>query len=308
MTDPRGTLRQNVPLAPLAWFRVGGLAERLFQPADVEDLAAFLAATPGDVPVLPMGVASNMLVRDGGIEGVVVRFGGPLAKIEIDGTTLIAGAGALDQRVAQEAQRAGLAGIAFMIGIPGTIGGAVRMNAGAFRGETRDRLVWAEVLDRKGRLHRLGNAELGFSYRHSALPEDWIVVRAAFALEPGDPSAIKSRMEEIKAEREAAQPLRVATGGSTFKNPPGHRAWQLIDQAGCRGLTRGAAMVSDKHCNFLINTGGATSADLEMLGETVRARVLAEHGIRLEWEIKRLGAAAPTAAAPGNAHTNGVPS
>lgn len=306
MTGPRGTMRDDVPLAPLTWFRVGGPAERLYQPADADDLAGFLAATPADVPILPMGVASNMLVRDGGIEGVVVRFGGPLARVEIDGTTLIAGAGALDQRVAQEAQRAGLDGIAFMIGIPGTIGGAVRMNAGAFGGETRERLIWAEALDRAGRSHRLTNAELGFSYRHSELPEDWIVVRAAFALEPGDPAAIKARMDAIKAEREAAQPLRVATGGSTFKNPPGHRAWQLIDQAGCRGLTRGAAMVSDKHCNFLINTGGATAADLEALGETVRARVLAQSGIRLEWEIKRLGKPSPMATRPGQPDINGV--
>jgi len=305
MTTIRGNLREHVPLAPLAWFRVGGPAERLFQPADADDLAAFLAATPADVPVMPMGVASNMLIRDAGIDGVVVRFGGPLAKVEVEGTTVIAGAGALDQRVAQVAERAGLSGIEFMIGIPGTIGGAVRMNAGAFGGETRDRLIWAEALDRQGRLHRLSNAELGFAYRHSDLPEDWIVVRAAFALEPGDPSAIKDRMAAIKVERETAQPLRVATGGSTFKNPAGHRAWQLIDQAGCRGLTRGAAMVSDKHCNFLINTGGASAADLEALGETVRARVLAQSGIRLEWEIKRLGRA-PTP--PGNAHTNGVPS
>ena len=304
MSEPRGNLRQNVPLAPLAWFRVGGPAERLFQPADVDDLAAFLAATPADVPVLPMGVASNMLIRDGGIAGVVVRFGGPLAKVEVEGNTVIAGAGALDQRVAQVAERAGLTGIEFMIGIPGTIGGAVRMNAGAFGGETRERLVWAEALDRKGSLHRLTNAELGFAYRHSALPEDWIVVRAAFGLEPGDPAAIKARMDAIKAEREAAQPLRVATGGSTFKNPPGHRAWQLIDQAGCRGLTRGAAMVSDKHCNFLINTGGATAADLEALGETVRARVLAQSGIRLEWEIKRLGRGAEAPSGPPD--INGV--
>lgn len=306
MTGLRGNLRHDVPLAPLTWFRVGGPAEQLFQPADADDLAAFLAATPAEIPVLPMGVASNMLIRDGGIAGVVVRFGGPLAKVVVDGTTLIAGAGALDQRVAQEAQRAGLAGIEFMIGIPGTIGGAVRMNAGAFGGETRERLVWAEALDRQGRLHRLSNAELGFTYRHSALPADWIVVRAAFALEPGDAAAIKARMAAIKAEREAAQPLRVATGGSTFKNPPGQRAWQLIDEAGCRGLTRGAAMVSDKHCNFLINTGGATAADLEALGETVQAQVLARSGIRLEWEIKRLGKASPTAVRPGQPDINGV--
>lgn len=292
MTGWRGMLRENVALAPLAWFRVGGPAERLFQPADAEDLADFLKATPADMPVLPMGVASNMLIRDGGIAGVVVRFGGPLARIEVEGTTLIAGAGALDQRVAQIAERAGLAGIAFMIGIPGTIGGAVRMNAGAFGGETRDRLIWAEALDRKGRAHRLTNAELGFAYRKSALPEDWIVTRAAFALEPGDPATIAARMAEIKAEREASQPIRVATGGSTFKNPEGHSAWRLIDAAGCRGLRHGGAQVSEKHCNFLINTGEATAAELEALGEIVRERVLAHSGISLEWEIRRLGRAA----------------
>jgi UDP-N-acetylmuramate dehydrogenase len=306
MTALRGSMRENVALAPLAWFRVGGPTERLFQPADADDLAALLASTPAEVAVLPMGVASNMLIRDGGVRGIVVRFGGPLARVAVEGDTVIAGAGALDQRVAQEAQRAGLTGIEFMIGIPGTIGGAVRMNAGAFGGETRDRLVWAEALDRQGRLHRLAKAELGFAYRHSALPKDWIVVRAAFALEPGDPATIKARMEAIKAEREAAQPLRVATGGSTFKNPPGHRAWQLIDQAGCRGLTQGAAMVSDKHCNFLINTGGASAAELEALGETVRARVLAHSGIRLEWEIKRLGERSTSMAPPGQPDINGV--
>jgi len=207
------------------------------------------------------------------------------------------------------AERAGLSGIEFMIGIPGTIGGAVRMNAGAFGGETRDRLVWAEVLDRRGRLHRLTNAELGFRYRHSDLPEDWIVVRAAFALEQGDPAAIKRRMDEIRAEREAAQPLRVATGGSTFKNPEGNRAWRLIDAAGCRGLTHGGAMVSDKHCNFLINTGNAAAADLEALGEMVRDRVAAATGIRLDWEIKRLGENVPAEASPsGSAQRNGVSS
>lgn len=289
----RGTMREQVILAPLTWFRVGGPAARLFQPADAADLAAFLAATPAEVAVLPMGVASNMLIRDGGIEGVVIRFGGPLARIAIEGTTLIAGAGALDQKAAQAAERAGLAGFEFMIGIPGTIGGAVRMNAGAFGGETRDRLLWAEALDRQGGLHRLTNAELGFAYRHSELPEDWIVVRAAFGLEPGERGAIAERMAAIKAEREAVQPIRVATGGSTFKNPPGHRAWQLVDAAGCRGLRYGAAMVSDKHCNFLINTGGATAAELEALGEIVRERVAAQSGIRLDWEIKRLGVASP---------------
>lgn len=289
MPAVRGTLRRAVALAPLTWFRIGGPAEWLFQPADVDDLSAFLAAKPASLPVMPMGVASNLLVRDGGIDGVVVRFGGPLAKVEVEGSTVIAGAGALDQRVAQVAQAAGLSGLEFMIGIPGTIGGAVRMNAGAFGGETRDRLVWAEALDPKGRLHRLTPSDLGMTYRHSGLPADWIVVRAAFDGVPGDREAIAARMQAIREEREASQPLRVATGGSTFKNPPGHRSWQLIDQAGCRGLRHGAAMVSEKHCNFLINTGEATAADIEGLGEDVRAAVLKTSGVDLHWEIRRIG-------------------
>ncbi len=285
----RGTLREDVALAPLTWLRVGGPAAIVFQPADADDLAAFLADLPPEVAVLPMGVASNLLVRDGGIDGVVVRFGGPLAKIAVEGTTVTAGAGALDQRVAQEAQRAGLAGLEFLIGIPGTIGGAVRMNAGAFGGETKDRLLWAEALDRQGRLHYLDAAELNFAYRRSSLPKDWIVTRAAFRGEPGPPEEILARMNRIRAEREAAQPLRVATGGSTFKNPPGHKAWQLIDAAGCRGLRLGAAMVSEKHCNFLINLGSASAADLERLGEMVRERVRDHSGVELEWEVVRIG-------------------
>ena len=285
----RGTLREDVALAPLTWLRVGGPAAIVFQPADADDLAAFLADLPPEVAVLPMGVASNLLVRDGGIDGVVVRFGGPLAKIVVEGTTVTAGAGALDQRVAQEAQRAGLAGLEFLIGIPGTIGGAVRMNAGAFGGETKDRLLWAEALDRQGRLHYLDAAELNFAYRRSSLPKDWIVTRAAFRGEPGPPKEILARMNRIRAEREAAQPLRVATGGSTFKNPPGHKAWQLIDAAGCRGLRLGAAMVSEKHCNFLINLGSASAADLERLGEMVRERVRDHSGVELEWEVVRIG-------------------
>ncbi len=285
----RGSLRRDVPLAPLTWLRVGGPAEVVFQPADAPDLAGFLAALPPEVPVLPIGVASNLLVRDGRVEGVVVRFGGPLAKVEVQGSTVLAGAGALDQRVAQEAQRAGLAGLEFLIGIPGTVGGAVRMNAGAFGGETRDRLLWAEALDRRGGLHRLTNAELGFAYRRSALPRDWIVTRAAFEGMPAEPGAVLARMDAIRAEREAAQPLRVATGGSTFKNPPGRKAWQLIDAAGCRGLRLGAAMVSEKHCNFLINTGGAGAAEVERLGELVRQRVREHSGVELEWEVVRIG-------------------
>ena len=289
LPEVRGTLRRDVPLGPLTWLRVGGPAEVLFQPADAEDLAAFLAALPAEVPVLPMGVASNLLVRDGGIEGVVVRFGGPLAKIATEGDLVVAGAGALDQRVAQVAQKAGLGGLEFFIGIPGTVGGAVRMNAGAFGGETKDRLVWAEALDRRGELHRLDREALGFAYRRSALPAQWIVVCAAFRGEPGGPDAILARMEAIKAEREAAQPLRAATGGSTFKNPAGGKAWQLIDAAGCRGLRRGAAMVSEKHCNFLINTGGASAGEVEGLGELVRQRVREHSGVELEWEVIRVG-------------------
>lgn len=285
----RGTLRRDMVLAPLTWFRVGGPVDLVFQPADADDLAAFLAALPAEVPVLPMGVGSNLLLRDGGFAGVVVRFGGPLARVSVAEGTVLAGAGALDQRVAQEAQRAGLAGLEFLIGIPGTVGGAVRMNAGAFGGETRERLVWAEAVDRLGRLHRVCNAELGFAYRRSALPPGWIVTRAAFAGTLDDPAAVQARMDEVRRQREAAQPLRVATGGSTFKNPPGHKAWQLIDAAGCRGLRQGGAMVSEKHCNFLINTGDATAADIEALGETVRARVKAASGIDLEWEIVRVG-------------------
>jgi UDP-N-acetylmuramate dehydrogenase len=285
----RGSLRRSVALAPLTWLRVGGTAEAVLQPADVDDLAAFLRGLPAAVAVLPIGVASNLLIRDGGIDGVVIRFGGPLAKVEIVGETVLAGAGALDQRVAQEAQRAGLGGLEFLIGIPGTIGGAVRMNAGAFGGEIRDRLLWAEALDRWGELHRLHSADLGFTYRKSALPGDWIVTRAAFRGAPAEPGAVLARMNAIRAEREAAQPLRVATGGSTFKNPPGHRAWELIDAAGCRGLRLGAAMVSEKHCNFLINTGDASAAEIERLGELVRQRVREHSGVELEWEVVRIG-------------------
>ena len=253
------------------------------------DVAAVRRALDGALPLFPMGVASNLLVRDGGLEAVVVRLGGPLARIEIDGTTLVAGGGARDQRVAQEACRAGLSGLEFLIGVPGTIGGAVAMNAGAFAGETADRLLWAELVDREGRLLRLARDELGLGYRRSALPPEAIVVRAAFALAAGEPASIRARMAGIRAEREAAQPLGVATGGSTFKNPPGRKAWELIAEAGCRGLRLGAAMVSEKHCNFLINTGGATAAELEGLGEHVRERVAARTGIGLEWEIVRVG-------------------
>jgi UDP-N-acetylmuramate dehydrogenase len=269
--------------------RVGGPAEVLFRPADIADLRAFLAATPADVAVLPVGVASNLLIRDGGIAGVVVRLGGVLKAIRTDGARLTAEAGALDRSVAVAAAQAGIAGLEFYVGIPGTIGGAVRMNAGAFGGETKERLVSIRALDRSGAAHEVPAGELGLAYRRSAMPEDWIVVEATFEGEPDAPAAIKRRMEAIKAERAAAQPLSVATGGSTFKNPEGQRAWRLVDEAGCRGLRVGGAVVSDKHCNFLVNTGDATAADLETLGETVRARVEAATGVRLDWEIKRVG-------------------
>ena len=294
LPSTRGGLRRDVSLAPLTWLRVGGPADLVFNPADADDLARFLTALPAGVPVLPLGVGSNLLVRDGGLRGAVVRLGGLLARVEIEGDLVIAGAGALDQRVAQVAQRAGRAGLEFLIGIPGTIGGAVRMNAGAFGAETGDRLAWVEALDRGGIMHRLEPPAIGFAYRRSMLPKDWIVLRTAFRTDADVPAAILARMEAIKAEREAAQPLRVATGGSTFKNPDGknpdgHKAWQLIDAAGCRGLREGAAMVSEKHCNFLINTGGAIAAEIEALGELVRRRVQDTQGVELDWEIVRVG-------------------
>lgn len=285
----RGRLRTQVPLAPRTWLRVGGPADAIFQPADLEDLTAFLRARPREVPVTPLGVASNVLVRDGGLDGVVVKLAGPLAEIEVDGDRLTVGAGATDRMIAITAQRAGLSGLEFFIGIPGTLGGAVRMNAGAFGGETAAVVERVVALDPVGTRHELRAAELGFGYRHSALPEGWIAIGAVLRGVPGDERAIRARMMAIKAEREASQPLHVATGGSTFKNPPGRSAWQLIEAGGCRGLRHGKAMVSDKHCNFLINTGDATAAELEELGELVRARVLAASGIALEWEIHRVG-------------------
>jgi UDP-N-acetylmuramate dehydrogenase len=285
----RGRLRAQVPLAPRTWLRVGGPAEAIFQPADLDDLTMFLKSKPREVPVTPIGVASNLLVRDGGLDGVVVRLAGPLAEVEVDGDRLSVGAGATDRMIAITAQRAGLSGLEFYIGIPGTMGGAVRMNAGAFGGETAEVVERVTAIDPAGNRHELRATELGFGYRHSALPEGWIAISAVLRGVPGDERAIRTRMMAIKAEREASQPMRVATGGSTFKNPPGQRAWQLIDAAGCRGLRHGKAVVSDKHCNFLINTGEATAAELEALGEMVRARVLAASGIALEWEIHRVG-------------------
>ena len=287
----RGELRADVPLARFTWFRAGGPAEALFVPADEEDLAHFLAHTPADIPVTAIGVASNLLIRDGGIPGVVIRLRNGFAATERTDAGVRAGAGALDINVARFAADARLSGLEFLSGIPGTIGGALRMNAGAYGSEIKDVLLRATALDRQGRRHTRDAAAMGFEYRHCGAPEDWIFVSAELNAAPAPAEKIAVRMAEIAAARNDAQPIRSRTGGSTFKNPPGRRAWELIDEAGCRGLAVGKAMVSEKHCNFLINTGGATAHELESLGEEVRRRVLARSGIELQWEIKRLGVA-----------------
>jgi len=289
----RGRLTADAPLAPVTWFRVGGTAEIMFRPADEADLAEFLAAKPRDVPVTVLGVASNLLVRDGGIPGIVIRLGRAFVAVTTDGNTVRAGAGALDLNVALTCREAGIAGLEFLSGIPGTIGGALRMNAGAYGRDIKAVLRRAVALDGRGRRHEVAAAALGLDYRTCAAPADWIFVAAEFAGDAGDPAAIGHRMDEIQAAREASQPVRARTGGSTFANPPGHKAWELIDRAGCRGLTRGGAQVSEKHANFLINTGNATAADLEGLGEEVRRRVFENSGIILDWEIKRVGRPLP---------------
>jgi UDP-N-acetylmuramate dehydrogenase len=285
----RGRLSEQVPLAPITWFRVGGAAEIMFRPADIDDLAGFLAAKPVDVPVTVIGVASNLLVRDGGVAGVVIRLGRGFVDVKIDGSIVETGAGALDLNVALACRDAGVASLELLSGIPGTVGGGLRMNAGAYGSEMKDVLREATALDGRGARHVVSTSALGLSYRHCDAPEDWIFVQARFAGKPGDPAEIGRRMVEIQAAREAAQPIRARTGGSTFANPPGHKAWELIDRAGCRGLKRGSAMVSEKHANFLINTGTATAADLETLGEDVRRRVRETSGVALEWEIRRIG-------------------
>jgi UDP-N-acetylmuramate dehydrogenase len=285
----RGRLTENAPLGPMTWFRVGGPAEVLFRPADPDDLAAFLAGKPADIPVTVIGVASNLLVRDGGIQGVVVRLGRGFADVAVEDESVHTGSGALDFNVALACQQAGLAGLEFLSGIPGTVGGNLRMNAGAYGTEIKDVLVEAVALDPQGRRHVLSPAAMQLSYRRCGVPADWIFIGATFRGCKGDPDAIAARMREIQEAREASQPVRARTGGSTFANPPGHKAWQLIDAAGCRGLKRGGAMVSEKHTNFLINTGDATAADLEAIGEEVRRRVFEQSGITLEWEIKRVG-------------------
>lgn len=285
----RGRVAAQAPLAPFTWFRVGGPADWLARPADADDLLRLLGALDAAAPLTVIGAASNLIVRDGGVRGMVLRlpargFGG--VAVEADG--VVAGAAALDATVAEHAAAAGLAGLEFLSGIPGSIGGAVAMNAGAYGREVRDALDWAEIATPEGLL-RLDAAALGLAYRHAALPARGVVVRARFHATPDDRAAIASRIAGIRAAREATQPVRARTGGSTFRNPPGASAWALIEAAGCRGMTQGGAQVSGKHCNFLINTGAATAADIEDLGEAVRARVRAHSGVALEWEIRRVG-------------------
>ena len=285
----RGSYTHGAPLKDLVWFRAGGPAEVLFRPADADDLATFLAARPAGTRVLVIGVGSNLLIRDGGIPGVVIRLPASFGKVAVDGMRIRAGAAALDSAVARGAADGGIAGLEFLRGIPGTIGGALRMNAGCYGREVQDIFVEATAIDDAGNKHVLSAPEMGFAYRKSSLPEDFIFVEALFEGTPDEPAAICARMDKMMAEREAAQPVKSKTGGSTFKNPPGHKAWQLIEDAGCRGLSVGGAQVSEKHCNFLINNGEATAAEIEALGEDVRARVKAKFGIELEWEIKRVG-------------------
>ncbi len=286
----RGSAESDGSLADFIWFRTGGPAEWLVKPKDAEDLAGFLGELDPSVPVLPVGVGSNLIVRDGGVTGVVVRLPKSFAKVSVEpGNRVRAGGGAMGITVASKARDAGIAGLEFLRGIPGTVGGAVRMNAGAYGRETCDILIEATLVLRDGSIETWPLERLGYTYRHSEVPEGAIVVEALFQGAPGDPAAIGAEMDRIAEEREASQPLRSRTGGSTFKNPPGTKAWKLIDAAGCRGLTLGGAQVSEKHCNFLLNLGDATAADIEALGEEVRRRVMEHSGVMLEWEIQRVG-------------------
>ena len=290
MPQLRGRLLANQPLADLTWFRVGGPAQALFMPDSEEDLGYFLAQLPGDVPMTVVGLGSNLIVRDGGVPGVVIRLGRGFNEILVEaGNRVRAGAAVPDVRVAKAAQEAGVAGLSFLRGIPGAIGGALRMNGGAYGTETKDVLIEARGVDRAGRVHVFANADMRYTYRHCGVVDDVIFTQALFAGEPGDREAIAAEMDKITESREATQPIKSRTGGSTFKNPPGHKAWQLIDAAGCRGMKVGNAQVSEMHCNFLINLGGATAADIETLGETVRTKVKENSGVQLEWEIKRIG-------------------
>ena len=289
---PRGKLTAHAPLAPLVWFKSGGAAQWLFEPKDADDLAAFLRDLDPAMPVMALGLGSNLIVRDGGVPGVVVRLGKAFGAVERAGETMLtAGGGASGIAVSSAARDAGIAGLEFLRGIPGTVGGFVRMNGGAYGREVADILVSADVLLRSGERVTLPVQALGYTYRHSDLPEGAIVIAATLKGVPGNPAAIQAEMDRIAEARESSQPLRTKTGGSTFKNPPGHKAWQLVDDAGCRGLKLGGAQVSDKHTNFLINSGTATSAEIEALGEEVRARVKAKSGVTLDWEIQRVGVA-----------------
>ena len=286
----RGRLLANEPLAPLTWFRVGGPAQALFMPEDENDLAYLLADLPREIPVAVIGLGSNLIVRDGGVEGVVIRLGRGFNETKVEpGNRVRSGTAVPDLRVAKAAQEAGIAGLAFYRGIPGAIGGALRMNGGAYGRETKDVLIEARGIDRAGNIRTYANAEMECTYRHCGVGDDVIFTEALFAGSPGDPAAIAAEMDAITSKRETTQPVKSRTGGSTFKNPPGYKAWQLIDAAGCRGLIVGGAQVSELHCNFLINLGHATAADIENLGEEVRRRVKDKSGVTLEWEIRRIG-------------------
>jgi UDP-N-acetylmuramate dehydrogenase len=289
LPDVRGSLRADVLLAPFTWLRVGGAAEALFMPKDEADLAHFLSSTPDYIPVQILGVASNTIIRDGGVKGVVIRLGPNFGKVSTDGLQVRAGAAALDKTVAKKAAAAGIAGLEFYAGVPGTIGGALRMNAGCYGSETQDVLVCVVALDRTGRRQVMSLEEMDYSYRHCGAPQDLIFTEALYEGRADSPSAITQRMDDITAKREASQPIKEKTGGSTFKNPEGHSAWKLIDAAGCRGLRVGGAQMSEQHCNFMINADNAKAADLEKLGETVRARVLESQGVELNWEVRRIG-------------------
>ncbi|MGE5261326.1 MAG: UDP-N-acetylmuramate dehydrogenase [Actinomycetota bacterium] len=294
LPELRGKLKSDTLLKDYTWFRVGGPAQVLYSPADEPDLAYFLRETPADIPITVIGLGSNLLVRDGGIEGVVIRLGKGFGEIKVEeGSKLRVGAAVPDVKVARAAADAGVSGLSFYRGIPGCVGGALRMNGGAHGRETKEVVVEARAVDRKGEVHVLPVEELRYEYRHCGAPDDLIFTEALFQGEPGDPAKILAEMDDIAAYREQAQPIKSRTGGSTFKNPPGKKAWQLIDAAGCRGLAVGDAKVSEMHCNFLINEGNASGADIEELGETVRMRVKENSGVELEWEIKRLGVPAP---------------
>jgi UDP-N-acetylmuramate dehydrogenase len=288
----RGRLLANQSLAEFTWFRVGGAAQALFVPEDEADLAFFLSALPSEMPVTVTGLGSNLIVRDGGVPGVVIRLGRGFAEVRIEsGSRIRVGASVPDVKVSRIAQEAAIAGFAFFRGIPGAIGGALRMNGGAYGRETKDAVIEVRGVDRHGSVRVFANGDMNYSYRHCGLSEDIIFTEALFQGAPGNAETIAAQMDKITEARESTQPIKSRTGGSTFKNPPGHKAWQLIDAAGCRGLTRGKAQVSAMHCNFLINLGGATAAEIEDLGETVRKRVEEHSGVELEWEIKRIGVA-----------------